>query len=143
MIILISDIHIEPFLVPHRNELSETVGYKILTSEKSIIYLPDIDSWDEWNSDIVDIIKKNDILFLDGTFYDKNELVNRDINKIPHPSILESIEKFKSLNSKDRKKIFFTHLNHTNNLLRYESSEYNYVINLGYNITQDGKEIIL
>ena len=39
---------IQAFDVPHRNELSETVGYKIIGQKKSAIYMPDIDSWDRF-----------------------------------------------------------------------------------------------
>ena len=85
------NICVVPFLVPHRNELSETVGYKIVSNSKSVIYLPDIDSWGEWGIDILDVIKENDVLFLDGTFYDRTEIKSRNIKKIPHPFINESI----------------------------------------------------
>ena len=129
-------ISISPFLVPHRNELSETVGYKIESSNKSIIYMPDIDTWENTNLDILDIVNSNDVLFIDGTFYDKSEIKNRDITKIPHPTIKDSLEKFKYLNAEDRDKIYFTHLNHTNNLLRKTSPEFNDVINNGYHVAK-------
>ena len=51
-------------LVPHRNEMSETVGYKINSTNKSVIYIPDIDSWEKWDTSIIDIVRKNDLLFL-------------------------------------------------------------------------------
>jgi len=136
-------ISVIPFLVPHRNELSETVGYKIKTKEKNIIYLPDIDSWNNMDEDIIDLIINNDILFIDGTFYDKNELTNRDISKVPHPTIKDSFNKFKLLDKKQRKKIFFTHFNHTNNLLRPKSKEFNEVLVNGYNIAKTGQHIDL
>ncbi len=128
---------ISSFLVPHRNEMSETVGYAIKTKQKSVIYIPDIDSWDDWDVDVVNIIKKNDLLFLDGTFYDKSELKIRNIEKIPHPSILESLNVFDSLDIKDKKKIYFTHLNHTNNVLRKNSFEYKQLIKQNFNILED------
>lgn len=143
LIMLNKSVSISPFLAPHRNELSETVGYKIRSNEKSIIYLPDIDTWNSKKLDIIDIIISNDVLFIDGTFYDENELSNRDISKIPHPTIKESFNKFKSLDKENRKKIFFTHLNHTNNLLRSDSKEFNEVLNRGYNIARTGQCINL
>ena len=76
---LIDDIYIKPFLVPHRNELSETAGYNIQSNNNSIIYIPDIDSWDEWDTDLNDLMQNNDILILDGTFYSKDEIKNRNI----------------------------------------------------------------
>ena len=138
----LENINIEPFLVQHRNELSETVGFKIVADKKSVIYLPDIDSWDK-ELNIVKLIRNNDALFLDGTFYDKKELQNRDISKIPHPSILESIKHFESLEKKEKAKIFFTHLNHTNKLFKKESSEYLLITSKGYNVADDGDIISL
>ena len=41
-------LSITPFLVPHRDEYSETVGYKIEGPNKSLIFIPDIDKWDKW-----------------------------------------------------------------------------------------------
>tara|TARA_A100001011_G_scaffold400520_1_gene515854 strand:+ start:5117 stop:5551 length:435 start_codon:yes stop_codon:yes gene_type:complete len=40
-----NQLFIEPFLVPYRDEYSETVGYRIMGTEKSLIYVPDIDKW--------------------------------------------------------------------------------------------------
>ena len=94
---------IKPFQVPHRNEFSETVGYQIQTSHHSVLYIPDIDSWDKWDVDINEMIKANDIAVLDGTYYDKSELKTRDITIIPHPSISESMSRFSALNKMDRK----------------------------------------
>ena len=132
-----NDLIISPFLVPHRNELSETVGYKLMTRKKSIIYLPDIDSWDEWNIELIDLIKDNNFLYIDGTFYDKNEIKNRDISKIPHPSVIDTMKLIGRLNKKHKKKIFFTHLNHTNNLLRKNTLEYSNLKKEGYNIASE------
>ena len=140
-IFLNSNISVSSFIVPHRNEMSETVGYRIKSSNKTIIYLPDIDSWKEWKYDILRLIKDNDILFLDGTFYSKKEIKSRNVKKIPHPSIEESIENFDKLELIDKNKIFFTHLNHTNILLDKSSTEYKKVIDLGYNVAEDGQEV--
>ena len=143
LVMLNRQISVIPFLVPHRNELSETVGYKIKSKNKNIIYLPDIDSWDNMDEDIMDLILDNDVLFIDGTFYDNNELLNRDMSKIPHPTIKDSFKKFKFLDKNERKKIFFTHLNHTNNLLRQDSKEFNEVLMNGYNIAKTNQSIDL
>ena len=131
-------VKITPFQVPHRNEFSETVGYQIQSSKKSVLYIPDIDSWHEWEKDINKMIKKNDLALLDGTFYNKTELKTRDISAIPHPSIKDSIQQFSSLDVIDRKKVNFTHLNHTNNVLRCDSEERKEVIQQGFQIASDG-----
>ena len=99
---IFKDVKIIPFQVPHRNEYSETVGYHIQSSHQSVLYIPDIDSWDDWDTDINELIKESDIALLDGTFYDKTELKNRDVSAIPHPSIRESINFFSALDKMDR-----------------------------------------
>ena len=131
-------ISIMPFLVPHRNEFSETVGYSIQSARKKVLYISDIDAWNDWEMDINKMIKKHDIAFLDGTFYDKNELKSRNIKDVPHPSIKESIKRFSPLVSIDRKKVNFTHLNHTNKVLRQNSDERNEITSLGFQIASDG-----
>ena len=45
-------ISVSTFQVPHRNEYSETVGFTLQSEKKSILYIPDIDSWDKWAQDI-------------------------------------------------------------------------------------------
>ena len=130
---------ISSFLVPHRNEMSETVGYKINSNQKSAIYIPDIDSWSEWDNSIVDLIKHNDYLFIDGTFYDKKEIQGRDVSEIPHPSIIDSLVEFSGLESKDKNKIFFTHLNHTNIIIKENNPITISLLNEGYNIVSDGE----
>ena len=135
------DVKIIPFQVPHRNEYSETVGYRIQSSHQSVLYIPDIDSWDGWDTDINELIKESDIALLDGTFYDKAELKKRDVSAIPHPSIRESINFFSALDKMDRKKVNFTHLNHTNNVLREGSEARKDVIQQGFQIAYDGMVI--
>ena len=134
---LSEDLGIKAFFVPHRNELSETVGYSIKGKSKSLIYIPDIDSWGDWDINLIDIIKDNDIAIIDGTFFSKHEIKNRDIKKIPHPSIIESMNLMEDLPFKERNKVFFTHLNHTNKVLNSKSQEYKDVITTGYNILED------
>ena len=136
-----SNVRITPFQVPHRNEFSETVGYKIQSILKSVLYISDIDSWNEWDININELIEDNDISFLDGTFYDKTELNNRDLSTIPYPSIRESMEQFSALDKMNRKKVNFTHLNHTNNVLRANSDERKDVIKQGFQIAFDGMKI--
>lgn len=111
-------ISIVPFLVPHRDEFSETVGFEIRGPNRSIAYLPDIDKWERWDVQIESIIRKVDVALLDGTFYDSSELPGRNMSEIPHPFIVESVQRFSELPSEERAKIRFIHLNHSNELLR-------------------------
>ena len=140
---LTEGLSIIPFRVPHRDEYSETVGFKIIGPKKSALFIPDIDKWDKWDKSIKNLITEVDYAFLDGTFYDSKEINNRDISEIPHPFIIESLELFKDLKESDRNKIYYIHLNHTNPLLNFESKEYQHVVSNGYNVAVEGLELEL
>ena len=56
-------IRITPFLVPHRDDYSETVGFKIQTKSKSSIFIPDIDKWEIWDKDIISLVTESDYAF--------------------------------------------------------------------------------
>ena len=143
-IIYINDkVSIVPFLVPHRDEFSETVGYKIQGPNNSILFIPDIDKWNLWNKNIISEVYANDYLLLYGTFYDDNELPGRDISAIPHPFVNESIELFKELSISEKNKIHFIHFNHTNPLNLSTSVESNSLIKQGFKLAKQGQIIEL
>jgi len=110
-------LSIKPLLVPHRDEYSETVGFRIQGPTRSALFLPDIDKWDRWDTKIEDVIRDVDVAWLDGTFFADGELPGRDMSKIPHPFIAESIRRFSDLPAVERNKVRFIHFNHTNPVL--------------------------
>ncbi len=132
---LTKNLLVTPFLVPHRDEFSETVGYKITGPFKSAIFIPDIDKWNKWDKDIAAEIAKVDYAFLDATFFDGNE-VNRDMAEIGHPFVVESLELFKNISSEEKAKIYFIHFNHTNPLLNSDSPESKLILEKGFNIAR-------
>ena len=136
-------VSVKPFLVPHRDEFSETVGFKIKGLSNSILFIPDIDKWNIWNKDIISEVNSNDYLLLDGTFFDGNELPGRDMSEIPHPFVSESINLFKGLPIKEKNKIHFIHFNHSNPLIWSTSNELNFLIKEGFNIAKQGQVIKL
>ena len=133
-------ISIYPFLVPHRNEFSETVGYNITINNSTIIYIPDIDSWQDLDFSIHNLIKTCDYAFLDGTFYKNNEL-GRDIKEIPHPTVHESMKLFAKLPARDKKKIHFIHFNHTNPIISNKKFGKQNVLDKGFNLAYEGQII--
>ncbi|MDH5367932.1 MAG: MBL fold metallo-hydrolase [Cyclobacteriaceae bacterium] len=135
-ILLTSNIRVIPFRVPHRDEYSETVGYTIIGPTKKVLFIPDIDKWEKWEKDIVDVISKVDYAFIDGTFYNGEEINNRDISEIPHPFIIESMATFGKLSSSEKAKIYFIHFNHTNPALSEKSDLAQQIINNGFNIAK-------
>jgi pyrroloquinoline quinone biosynthesis protein B len=131
-------ISVQPLLVPHRDEFSETVGYLIKCGTKSVLFIPDIDKWNKWEKDIREYVKQCDHLLLDGTFYKDGELPGRNMTEIPHPFVQESMGLFDKVSTSEKRKIWFIHFNHTNPLLRKESSECKEVRNRGFNVTTQG-----
>jgi pyrroloquinoline quinone biosynthesis protein B len=140
---LTANISITPIVVPHRDEFSETAGYSIKTANKSVLYIPDIDKWQNWSGDIVSLVMQYDYLFLDGTFYKDGELPDRKMSEVPHPFVQESISLFNDLAKPEKSKIWFIHFNHTNPLLDSNSAEYKEVKNKGFNIASEGIKIPL
>jgi len=127
-------LQVTPFLVPHRDEYSETVGYLIEGPHKKALFIPDIDKWNRWELNLTTELKKVDYAFLDATFYSAKELGNRDMSQIPHPSVLETIQTLKDLSMEERAKVIFTHFNHTNPLLDSTSEATKKVLALGFKI---------
>jgi pyrroloquinoline quinone biosynthesis protein B len=133
-------IKIKPFLVPHRDEFSETVGYEIMINNKSLIVIPDIDKWEKWETNISELIQKVDYAFLDATFYKNGEL-KREMSEIPHPFVEESMELFSKLSDADKQKVHFIHLNHTNPLLIDGSVAQKEVLKKGFNLAKEDQII--
>ncbi|MBL7916903.1 MAG: MBL fold metallo-hydrolase, partial [Bacteroidia bacterium] len=71
---LSKNITIIPIKVPHRDEFSETVGFKIIGPAKKVLFIPDIDKWQKWDKSIVEEIKACDYAFIDATFFDGEEI---------------------------------------------------------------------
>ena len=53
------------------------------------------------------------------------------------------MELFDSIRYKEKNKIYFIHLNHTNPLLDKESEQYKFVIGKGYNVAEEGMKLKL
>lgn len=136
IITLTSNLKITPYNVPHRDEYSETVGYAIYGPNKKALFIPDIDKWDKWGKNITEEIKKVDYAFIDATFFDGDEVSNRDISEIPHPFVIESMKRFEQLSPSEKNKIIFIHFNHTNPLLDPSSPQSKQVERNGFKIAR-------
>ena len=134
---LSKELTVVPFTVPHRDEFSETVGYKILGKNRSALFIPDIDKWYLWGKSIIEQVKSVDYAFLDATFYSGEE-INRSMSEIPHPFISETIEIFENEELSTKNKIHFIHFNHTNPVLNQNISLRDSIIKLGFNFAKFG-----
>jgi pyrroloquinoline quinone biosynthesis protein B len=105
---------ITPFVVPHRDEYTETVGYRIVGPAGSVIYISDIDKWERWDESIVEMVSQASRAYVDATFCADGEIPGRSMADIPHPFIEETMQLFEGVPHTDKAKIRFIHMNHTN-----------------------------
>ncbi|HCZ35876.1 MAG TPA: pyrroloquinoline quinone biosynthesis protein PqqB [Cytophagales bacterium] len=133
---LTENIQVTAFTVPHRDEYSETAGFKIEFSGKQVLFIPDIDKWEKWNVKIEDLVEQVDVALVDATFYTATELSNRSMSEIPHPLVAETMTRFES--KPDLKsRIYFIHFNHTNPLL-WNKTEQDELRKQGFNVAETG-----
>ena len=109
-------IRVTPLRVPHRDEFSETVGFLVRGPTRTILWLPDIDKWEKWETPLEEILARADVAYVDGTFYEASELPGRDLREIPHPLIVETEARLAT--SPLRNRVRYIHLNQSNPLLR-------------------------
>ncbi len=132
-------ISVTPLLVPHRAEFTETVGYLIKCLDKQVLFIPDIDKWHLWETDIPEMIRQVDAALLDATFFENGEIPGRDMSEIPHPFIEESMALFDELSAADKAKVHFIHFNHSNPVLFPHNPEHKEVLEKGYKVARDGQ----
>ena len=142
-IILSENLSIQPILVPHRDEFSETVGYKVMSKEKTLLFVPDIDKWSKWSRSLTDEVAQNDYLLIDGSFFQEGEIPGRDMSEIPHPFVVETMDLLKDIPSHDKSKVKFIHLNHTNPLFNKQAKAYQSVREFGADVCQELEFFIL
>lgn len=138
---LASDIRVTPFTVPHRDEFSETAGYRIEAGGRRVLFIPDIDKWERWARAIVQEIRQADAVYLDATFYRNGEL-QRDMREIPHPLMEESMQLFDPLPAAEKAKVHFIHFNHTNPML-WNAGEVRAVEQRGFRVAREGEILLL
>ena len=135
-------LKVTPFLVPHRDEFSETVGYKIEGKTNSALFIPDINKWSLWEKNIVEEVKKVDYAFIDATFFKEGE-INRPMSEVPHPFIEETVALFENESLATKNKVIFIHFNHTNPALQSNSKERNDLELLGFRFATEGQRFKL
>lgn len=139
-------LSVTPILVPHRDEYTETVAFRIQGPRRSVLFLPDIDKWerlDEAGGRIEALIAQVDVAYLDGTFYADGEVPGRNMAEIKHPFITESLARFRTLPPAERSKIRFIHLNRTNPALDEKSPATAAIEAAGFGVARELERIDL
>lgn len=122
---LAPQLAVTPFLVPHRDESgSGTLAFHISGPRRSLLYLPDIDSWQEW-PEAVRVLSSVDTAIVDAAFYSSDELGGRE--PVAHPLVPDTLRRFAYLPTA----LFLAHINHTNPVLDEHSREHQEVVAAG------------
>jgi pyrroloquinoline quinone biosynthesis protein B len=138
--IALGRLRITVIAVPHRDELSDTVGYRVRgPSGRGVLYVPDVDKWERWDRRLDYEVAAVDVALLDGTFHDAAELPGRDMSEVPHPFVPETLQ---ALPPPLRKRVRFIHLNHTNRLLWDEEAR-RALEQGGFRVAVDGEDLPL
>jgi pyrroloquinoline quinone biosynthesis protein B len=132
-----------PERVPHRGA-AETVALRIRGPERTVLYLPDIDGWDVPLGDepappLDARLQGADVAYLDGTFGGPGELPRRDPADVPHPTIEDTLRRLEAVPESVRRRVRFTHLNHTNPVLDAASPLRAAVRAAGCDVADDGE----
>lgn len=135
-------ISISALPVPHRDEFSETVGFAISAGQNRVLYLPDIDSWQQWATEqgqqLGHWARLSDAIFIDSTFFDDSELPGRDMSKIPHPRVSQTMDLIDEQAPSSQGRVHFIHYNHTNPIRFPDSTQTKEVKGRGFNIARRG-----
>jgi pyrroloquinoline quinone biosynthesis protein B len=137
-IALTASLRATPLLVPHRDEFSDTVAWRVEGPERSLLYLPDIDKWERWERDVAAEVRAVDVALLDGSFASADEIPGRSLADIPHPLVSETRTRLEDLAGR----VLFIHLNHTNRLL-WDAAAVRELEASGFRVAHDGQELPL
>lgn len=130
---------VTPLPVPHRKEFTDTHGFLVRGAEKTLLYIPDIDSWEPVKEQVAVWLKQADWALIDGTFYSGKELPGRNMSLVPHPTVENSLA-FLAAIPQLHCQVYFTHLNHTNPLLDSQSEESKSLAKTAYRVAADWQE---
>jgi pyrroloquinoline quinone biosynthesis protein B len=137
------DLTVRPIPVPHRAEFTDTFAFFVRGPRKSLLYLPDIDRWEQLQPPIEELLQGLDIALLDGTFYSSEELPGRDMSKIPHPPIAETAQRLADIVVGGKTQILFIHLNHSNLVLDADGARLKEIEKKGFRVAHDGMQFAL
>ena len=134
---------VDSLRVPHRDEFSDTLAFVVRGPKRTVAYLPDIDKWERWELPLESFLESVDVALVDGTFFADGEVPGRAMSEIPHPFIRETVARLASASPELRRKVVFTHLNHTNPAADPLSDAARAIRSAGMRIARDGERISL
>ncbi|HEX4959586.1 MAG TPA: MBL fold metallo-hydrolase [Thermoanaerobaculia bacterium] len=138
-------ITVKPFAVPHRDEYTDTLAFLIRGPHRTLLYVPDTDSWQTWTRSLPTVLaeEKVDVALLDATFYSPDELPDRDVSKIKHPLVTATMDLLEPLVKSGKLRVYFTHLNHSNPALEPQGPARKAIEARGFRVLAEGEEFDL
>jgi pyrroloquinoline quinone biosynthesis protein B len=133
-----------PVIVPHRDEFSDTVGYRIVGPALTVLYVPDTEPWRTWKAPLPEpltLFEGVDVAILDATFFSPEELPGRHASSIGHPLMTETMDLLEERVRAGTLRVYFTHINHSNPVLDPASPAAKEVERRGFRVLRDGEEI--
>jgi|SRR5580693_4212270 pyrroloquinoline quinone biosynthesis protein B len=138
-------VSVVPLAVPHRAEYTDTFGFIVRGPRVRALYVPDTDSWTAWPVPLPELVEREkiDVALLDGTFESAAELPGRDVRRIGHPLMSETMDLLAGRVAAGRLKVWFTHLNHSNRALEPGSAARRALEARGFRVLAEGEQIPL
>lgn len=134
-------LEVQLWKVPHRDELADTVAFVFRGTERSLLFLPDINAWRAWERDVAEAVASVDVALLDGSFWSMDELPGRSIEDIPHPLMTQTMDALQEVVDRDAARVVFTHLNNSNPALDDGGPEQEEVARRGFEIAREGMRL--
>jgi len=126
-------VEITPHLTVKQSEHTGTFSYMIEGKEKTVYYAPLV--YQSWKREELEKIREADIAIIEGCFYQQDE-VERYSEEPPHPLMPDTMDELEDADTD----IYFTHLNHTNPVLREDSEERKEMEERGFKLAEKDME---
>lgn len=136
-------VTVTPIAVPHRDEFTDTMAFLFRGPRRALLYVPDTDAWASWPRPLPEVLRGVDVALLDGTFASRDELPDRDVAKIKHPLIVDTMDLLAPLVRAGGLRVLFTHLNHSNPALDPASPARRAIEARGFRVLAEGDELAL
>jgi pyrroloquinoline quinone biosynthesis protein B len=136
-------VRVIPYQVPHRAEYTDTVAYVFEGPDRRVLYLPDCHPWHRWPTAMEKLLADVDVALLDGTFFSGDELPGRDLSKIGHPLMVDTMDRLQARVDAGELQVYFIHLNHSNPALDPDSEARRMAESRGFFVARDGLDISL
>lgn len=136
-------LEVELWPVPHRDEFADTVAFVFRGPTGSLLFLPDINSWDLWEREVAEVVTEVDVALLDGAFWSMDELPGRSVDEVPHPLIRQTMDRLEAVVQQERARVVFTHLNNSNPALDEGGPEQAEIARRGFELAREGMRFTL